>query len=262
MLVRMTSRAGVFAAGDVRAGSINRVAAAVGEGSTAGAARAPIPRAEVTGVASSSQAEKRRSHMGTKLEGKKVAFVVTDGFEQTELTGPLRALEEEGADCDVISPKEGKVKGWQHGNWADEIAVDVVLKDADASSYDALVLPGGVMNPDKLRIIPEVLAFVRKVFDAGKPVGAICHGPWTLIDAGCVEDRTMTSWPSVRTDLVNAGAKWVDEEVVCDEGLVTSRKPDDLPAFSRKVIEEIAEGVHGEARAKRIAARRPAAGAE
>jgi protease I len=198
--------------------------------------------------------------MGTKLEGKKVAFVVTDGFEQVELTEPLKALEDEGAECDVVSPKEGKVRGWKFVDWGDEIDVDVSLNEADASTYDALVLPGGVINPDKLRIIPEVLAFVRKFFDAGKPVGAICHGPWTLIDAGCVEDRTVTSWPSVRTDLVNAGANWVDEEVVCDNGLVTSRKPDDIPAFSRKLVEEIVEGLHGEARAKRVASRREAAG--
>ncbi|MBX3192810.1 MAG: type 1 glutamine amidotransferase [Labilithrix sp.] len=199
--------------------------------------------------------------MGTKLEGKKVAFVVTDGFEQHELTGPLKALADEGADCDVISPKDGKVKGWKLGDWGDEIEVDVNLKDADASTYDALVLPGGVINPDKLRVMPEVIVFVRKFFDAGKPVGAICHGPWTLIDAGVVEGRTMTSWPSVRTDLVNAGAKWVDAEVVCDDGLVTSRKPEDVPAFSRKLAEEIVEGLHGEARARRNAARREGAGA-
>jgi protease I len=177
--------------------------------------------------------------MGTKLEGKRIAIVATDGFEQVELTEPMKALESEGAECDVISPKEGKIKGWKHVAWGDEITVDVAIEDADASSYDALVLPGGVMNPDKLRVIPEVISFIRAFFDAGKPVGAICHGPWTLIDAGCVEDKTMTSWPSLRADLVNAGANWVDQEVVVDEGLVTSRKPDDLPAFNRKLIEEI-----------------------
>ncbi len=199
--------------------------------------------------------------MGTKLQGKRVAFVVTDGFEHSELTRPLQALEDEGAECDVVSPKAGKVKGWTHGDWAGEVEVDVQLKDADASTYDALVLPGGVINPDKLRTMPAVLAFVRSFFDAGKPVGAICHGPWTLIDAGVVQDRTMTSWPSVRTDLVNAGAHWVDEEVVCEDGLVTSRKPEDIPAFNRKLIEEIAEGIHGAARARRVAARRQPSGA-
>ncbi len=196
--------------------------------------------------------------MGTKLEGKRIAFLATDGFEQSELLEPLKGLEEEGAECDVVSPKEGKIRGWKHGNWGDSVDVDVKLAEADADAYDALVLPGGVINPDKLRVIPEALAFVRKFFDAGKPIGAICHGPWTLIDAGCVEGKTMTSWPSVRTDLVNAGARWVDEEVVTDEGLVTSRKPDDIPAFTKKLIEEIAEG-HGEARAQATATQPEAA---
>lgn len=196
--------------------------------------------------------------MGTKLEGKKVAIVATDGVEQVELTAPKEALEAEGAECDVIAPKAGKIKGWQHVKWGDEIDVDVDIGHADASRYDALVLPGGAMNPDKLRVIPEVQAFVRAFFDAGKPVGAICHGPWTLIDAGVADGKTMTSWPTLRTDLENAGVRWVDKEVVVDDGLVTSRKPDDLPAFNRKLIEEICEGAHGEARAERSGAR-PAA---
>lgn len=189
--------------------------------------------------------------MGTKLIGKRIAFLVTDGFELTELTGPRRALEQEGASCDVVSPKGGKVKGWRYGDWADAIAVDVELKDADPAAYHALVLPGGVINPDRLRTMPQVLAFIRRFFETGKPVGAICHGPWTLIDAGCVENRTLTSWPSVRTDLVNAGASWVDAEVVSDDGLVTSRRPEDIPAFSRKLVEEISEGIAGEARVTR-----------
>jgi protease I len=196
--------------------------------------------------------------MGTKLEGRRVAFVATDGFEQVELTKPLEALRKLGAECDVIAPKPGKIRGWKHTHWGDEIGVDLTIEDADAARYDALVLPGGVMNPDKLRVMPQVLAFVRAFFDAGKPVGAICHGPWTLIDAGVVDGRTMTSWPTLRTDLVNAGADWVDEEVVVDDGLVTSRKPDDIPAFVDKLVEEIREGRHGEARAKRVGSGRAA----
>lgn len=179
-----------------------------------------------------------------KLDGKKVAFVVTDGFEQVELTGPKDALEREGATCEIISPKEGKVKGWQHTKWGDELSVDVPMAQAKADDYDALVLPGGVMNPDKLRVIPEVLAFVKRFFADGKPVGAICHGPWTLIDAGVIEGRKLTSWPTLKTDLVNAGAEWEDREVIVDDGLVTSRKPDDIPAFNKKMIEEFCEGRH------------------
>jgi protease I len=211
-------------------------------------------------LASSSQAVDASTHrersnvMAGKLDGKNIAIVVTDGFEQVELTSPKQALEGAGATCEIISPKEGKVKGWNHTEWGDELAVDVPIAQADADDYDALVLPGGVMNPDKLRVIPEVLEFVKSFFDAGKPVGAICHAPWTLIDAGVVDGRRMTSWPSLRTDLTNAGAVWTDEEVIVDDGLVTSRKPDDLPAFNAKLIEEFAEGLHGEARATRQAA--------
>jgi len=179
-----------------------------------------------------------------KLDGKKVAFVATDGFEQSELTGPREILEKAGAQCFVVSPKDGKIKGWKHTDWGDEIPVDRPLKGAKAEDYDALVLPGGQMNPDVLRGMPEVQTFVKAFADAGKPIGAICHGPWSLINAGVVKGRTVTSWPSVKTDLVNAGAKWVDEEVVVDQGLVTSRKPDDIPAFGAKLVEEIAEGPH------------------
>jgi protease I len=202
--------------------------------------------------------------MANKLEGKRVAFVVTDGFEQVELTGPKEALEKEGALCEIVAPKD-KVKGWKHVEWGDEMEVDQTLATAKADAYDALVLPGGVMSPDKLRVMPEVLAFVRGFFDAGKPVGAICHGPWTLIDAGVIEGRNVTSWPTLKTDLVNAGARWVDEEVVVDEGLVTSRKPGDIPAFAKKLVEEISEGRHGvshtsiragkEARSPRVSSR-------
>ncbi len=193
--------------------------------------------------------------MAGKLDGKKVAIVVTDGFEQVELTSPKEALEREGANAEIVSPKEGKVKGWKHTEWGDELPVDVPLAQAKADDYDALLLPGGVMNPDKLRVMPEVRKLVKSFFDAGKPVAAICHGPWTLIDAGVIEGRKVTSWPTLQTDLVNAGAEWVDEEVVVDDGLVTSRKPDDLPAFNAKMIEEFAEGLHGEARTAAKASR-------
>jgi protease I len=182
--------------------------------------------------------------MGEKLDGKKIAILVTDGFEQTELTGPREALEKAGATCLVVSPKDGKVKGWKHTEWGDEIAVDLSLNNAKADDFDALVLPGGQMNPDVLRGMPEVQTLVKAFFDAGKPIGAICHGPWSLINAGVVKGKTVTSWPSIKTDLLNAGANWVDKEVVVDKGLVTSRKPDDIPAFSKKLIEEIAEGPH------------------
>jgi protease I len=160
------------------------------------------------------------------------------------MTEPRKVLEAAGAGTDLIAPKAGKIKGWQHTDWGDEFPVDVTLEQARADDYDALVLPGGVMNPDKLRRNTAALNFVRAFFDAGKPVAAICHGPWTLIDAGVVRGREMTSYESIQTDLKNAGAKWVDREVVVDNGLVTSRKPDDLPAFCRKMIEEFAEGVH------------------
>lgn len=186
--------------------------------------------------------------MANKLEGKKVAFLVTDGFEQVELTGPKEALEKEGADCKIVSPKDKKVKGWQHVKWGDEFDVDVPLDSAKAEDFDSLVLPGGQINPDVLRMNPKVQELVRSFFEAGKPVGAICHGPWILIDAGVAKGKRLTSWPSIRTDLRNAGAEVVDEECVVDQGLVTSRKPDDIPAFSKKLVEEIAEGLHGEAR--------------
>ncbi len=177
--------------------------------------------------------------MSGKLEGKKIAIVVTDGFEQVELTSPRDALLKEGAVVEIVSPKseDEKVKGWKHVAWGDELDVDVNVKDADADDYDALVLPGGVMNPDKLRVIPEVQKLVRRFWDDGKPIAAICHGPWTLIDAGVVEGVKMTSWPTLRTDLENAGADWVDREVVVDGQLVTSRKPGDLPAFNRAMID-------------------------
>jgi protease I len=182
--------------------------------------------------------------MEKSLKGKKVAILATDGFEQSELAEPLKALEQAGATAHIVSPKAGAIKGWKHTEWGDSFAVDATLADADPHHYDALVLPGGVMNPDKLRRDPKVQQFVRSFFDEGKPVGAICHGPWTLIDTGVVKGRKVTSYETIQTDLKNAGAQWVDQEVVVDHGLVTSRKPDDLPAFNRKLIEEIAEGRH------------------
>ncbi len=178
------------------------------------------------------------------LSGKKVAILVADGFEQVELTEPKQALERAGAQTKIVSPAQGKVKGWQHTEWGDQFSVDVQLAQARADDYDALLLPGGVMNPDKLRANKQAVQFVKAFVDAGKPIAAICHGPWTLIEAGAVSGRTITSYPSLQTDLRNAGANWVDQEVVTDQGLVTSRKPDDIPAFNRKMIEEFAEGRH------------------
>jgi deglycase len=178
----------------------------------------------------------------TSLTGKKIAILVTDGFEQSELLEPRKALDEAGATTQVVSPLDKNVKGWNHKEWGNEVTVDVPLKSAKADGFDALLLPGGVMNPDQLRMIPEAVAFVKHFTDSGKPVAAICHGPWTLIEAGAVRGHTVTSWPSLKTDLKNAGANWVDKEVVTDGKLVTSRNPGDIPAFSREMIRLIAEG--------------------
>lgn len=182
--------------------------------------------------------------MTGRLSGTKVAIVVENGFEQVELTEPRKALEEAGAGTDLVSPVKGKVRGWQHDKWGDEFDVDVPLNQANVDDYDALLLPGGVMNPDKLRLDPRAIEFIRQFVEQGKPIAAICHGPWTLINAGAVRSRRMTSWPSLEADLRNAGANWVDQQVVVDNGLVTSRKPDDIPAFNGKMIEEFAESVH------------------
>jgi protease I len=183
--------------------------------------------------------------MSDQLQGKRIAFVVAnEGVEQVELTEPLAAVREAGADADLIAPEAGEVQAFKHLDKGDTFPVDRTVGEADASEYDGLVLPGGVANPDNLRTHDDAVAFVRAFFDAGKPVAAICHAPWTLIEAGVVDGRRMTSWPSLQTDLRNAGADWVDEEVVVDEGLVTSRKPDDLPAFNAKAVEALAEGVH------------------
>ncbi len=178
------------------------------------------------------------------LSNKKVAILTEEGFEQVELTSPLEALKNAGAQVDVVSPKSGKIKAWNHTDWGIEVTVDKELSTVSPDDYDALVLPGGVMNPDKLRMNKDAVAFVSAFLDEGKPVAAICHGPQVLIETGMIGGRNMTSYPSLKTDLENARAHWVDEEVVVDRGLVTSRKPDDLPAFNKKMIEEIAEGVH------------------
>ncbi len=184
----------------------------------------------------------------TDIRGKRVAFLATDGVEQSELLEPRRALERAGAVCDLIAPSEtlepGVVRAWDMTDWGEKIEITKALEQAAADDYDALVLPGGVMNPDKLRMREEAVAFVRAFVEAGKPVSAICHGPWVLIDAGAVKGRTLTSYPSLKADLRNAGANWVDREVVTDRGLTTSRNPDDIPAFIAKTIEEIAEGIH------------------
>jgi protease I len=172
----------------------------------------------------------------------RVAILVADGFEQVEMTGPRQALQEAGAETRIVSPAKHEVQGWKHFDKADKFKVDVALDDADANDFGALLLPGGVANPDQLRMLPPAVEFVRSFFQAGKPVAVICHGPWTLIDAGVVKGRAITSWPSVKTDLINAGAKWTDQEVVVDQGLVSSRKPDDIPAFNRKMVEEFAKG--------------------
>jgi deglycase len=182
--------------------------------------------------------------MADELKGKKIAALVDHGFEESELLEPKKALQQAGAEVHVVSPQNGDVKGWAHTDWGQKVPVDRELSSARAADYDGLLLPGGVMNPDHLRANPQAVAFVKEFVTANKPIAAICHGPWTLIEAGAVKGRRMTSWPSLRTDLTNAGATWSDQEVMVDRGLVTSRKPDDIPAFNRKMIEEFAEGVH------------------
>ena len=193
--------------------------------------------------------------MADELQGKKIAFVVAnEGAEQVELTRPLEAVREAGAETELIAPEEGQAQAFNHLDKGDVLDVDRTVGDADASAYDGLVLPGGVANPDILRTIPEAVSFIRAFFEAGKPVGVICHGPWTLVEAGVLKDRTITSWPSLKTDIQNAGGNWVDEEVHVDAGLVSSRKPDDLDAFCDKIVEEFAEGVHSEQREATVGA--------
>lgn len=190
--------------------------------------------------------------MAERLKGKRIAILATNGFEQSELEEPKKALEEAGAQADVVSLSEGQIRGWKHTDWGSSVPVDATVANVSADGYDGLVLPGGVINPDRLRVDETAVRFVRSFVESGKPIAAICHGPWTLINAGGVSGRKVTSWPSLQADLTNAGAHWVDQQVVVDRGLVTSRKPDDLPAFNRKMIEEFAEGRHDQ-RAERAA---------
>jgi deglycase len=182
-----------------------------------------------------------------KLNGKKIAFLATDGVEQVELIEPRKAVEAEGADVELISLEKGEFQGFEHLDKGQTFTADKAAKDADPDDYDGLVLPGGVANPDFLRSDEDAVRFVRAFFEAKKPVGAICHGPWTVVEADVIKGRTLTSWPSLKTDIRNAGGQWVDEEVHVDQGLVTSRKPDDIPAFNAKIVEEFAEGRHDKA---------------
>ena len=192
--------------------------------------------------------------MSEQIEGKKVAFLVAnEGVEQVELTRPWEAVEQAGGEPVLIAPEAGTVQAFEHLDKGDTFEATRAVADVDPGDYDGLILPGGVANPDNLRTVPAAVEFARSFFEAGKPVAAICHAPWTLIEAGVVDGRTLTSWPSLRTDIRNAGGEWVDEEVHVDAGLVTSRKPDDLDAFCEKAVEEIAEGVHAEQREATVA---------
>jgi protease I len=182
--------------------------------------------------------------MSTTLNHKRVAILAANGFEQAELEEPMNALKEAGAKVSIVSPKSGKIQGMRHADKGDEFKVDIALDKAKPDDFDAVLLPGGLMNPDELRSTPEAVNFVRAFGESGKPIAAICHGPWVLIEAGLVRGRTLTSWPAIQSDIKNAGGNWVDKEVVVDNGLVTSRKPDDIPAFNEKMIEEFAEGRH------------------
>ncbi len=186
----------------------------------------------------------------TKLKGKRIAIIAADMVEQVELVKPRQALEAAGAETELISIKPGTIQGFDHFERADTHKVDRTVEEADAAEYDGLLIPGGVGNPDLMRGDENMVAFTHAFFEQGKPVAAICHGPWMLVEAGVVQDRKLTSWPTLRTDIRNAGGNWVDEEVIVDSGLVTSRKPDDIPAFNAKMIEEFAEGIHAGQRAK------------
>jgi deglycase len=188
--------------------------------------------------------------MANELQGKRIAFLAADGVEQVELTEPWKAVEQAGGRPELISIESGEIQAFNHLDHGETFSVDKVVADADASDYDGLVLPGGVANPDFLRTDEDAVGFVRDFFEQAKPVGVICHGPWTIVEAGVVKGRKITSWPSLRTDIRNAGGNWVDEEVVVDAGLVSSRKPDDLPAFCAKIVEEFAEGEHADQAAK------------
>lgn len=184
--------------------------------------------------------------MSNRLNGKKIAILTTEGFEEEELTRPRKALDDAGAETHIVSPESGSIRAWDHTDWGGEYEVDITLDQANPNDYDGLMLPGGVLNPDKLRTHQSAVQFAKHFFTEGKPIAAICHGPQTLIETGELKGRKMTSYPSVRTDLKNAGVDWVDREVVVDRGLTTSRNPDDIPAFNDKMIEEFAEGVHEE----------------
>jgi protease I len=201
------------------------------------------------------QPERSKRQMAHDLSGKRIAFLMdNEGIEQVELVEPRKAIEDAGAETDLIAPESGQVQAFNHLDKADTFDVDRTVAEAEVSDYDGVVLPGGVANPDNLRGDADAVAFLKGFFEAGKPVAAICHAPWMLVEAGVVSGRKVTSFPSIRTDIENAGGEWVDEEVVTDSGLVTSRKPDDIPAFNAKAIEEFAEGVHDEQREKAAAA--------
>jgi protease I len=187
-----------------------------------------------------------------KLNGKRVAILATDGVEQSELIEPRKALDDAGADTTLVSPKAGTIKAWQHDRWGEELRVDLPIEQAIVDNFDALLIPGGVMSPDRLRMNRRAVEFVQRFVNSGKPVAAICHGPWMLVEANAVRGRTVTSWPSLQTDIRNAGGDWVDREVATDEGIVTSRKPDDIPAFNKKMIEEFAEGTHDRVRTRSL----------
>jgi protease I len=187
--------------------------------------------------------------MSSELKGKKIAILATDGFEQAELVDPRKALDDAGATTVVISPKNGEIRGWDMKDWGQSVKVDLALGDANPNDYDALVLPGGVMNPDHLRMDPAAVNFVRQFVSTGKTVAAICHGPWTLLEAGALKGKTVTSWPSLKTDIKSAGGNWIDQAVVTDGQFIFSRKPDDIPAFNMAIIESVAHGVHDHAHA-------------
>jgi protease I len=189
--------------------------------------------------------------MPNNLQGKTIAILATDGFEQSELVKPKKALEEAGARTQVVSPGGKKIRGWDKKDWGQEVPVDITLESADPAQYDALLLPGGVMNPDQLRMNPDAVRFVKHFLEQAKPVAAICHGPWMLVEAGAVRGRTITSWPSLKTDIRNAGGTWVDEEVVLSNGVVTSRKPDDIPAFNRQMIDLFSKGAGASGKSER-----------
>jgi protease I len=194
----------------------------------------------------------------SKLEGFRVAILATDGFEQSELMEPRRALDAAGATTDVVSLRGEAIRGWNHKEWGESVKVDETLDDVDPGDYDALLLPGGVMNPDALRMRPQAVAFVRAFFDTGKPVAAICHGPWTIVEADVVAGRRLTSWPSLKTDIRNAGGEWVDQQVVVEDNLVTGRRPDDIPAFNREMLDLFAGSLmHARHAARGTGARRP-----